>query len=296
MKPIPFLLLSFFFAGSLQAQDLKTSYLSEKLVPGYPAEVSLMVEGLTALKSATLETGIDSFQVYFGSSGKGEGKLFWASLYNTTQRRNQVFSRFALQESDTSGMLAGELEFLLNNASRKVSGKVFFNPASEEVFYQWENKEGRSKIASINKVERAIQPNEPMPYFKVEALNGAAVSLDDFKGKYLVINWWATSCAPCLTEMPGLNELAEKYASRDDVSFLAIANDDKERLKKFLTKRGFRYQQTVANTEVATMYGKSYPKHLIVNPQGAVTYYLEGGNAEIHLDIEQSLISQLENK
>lgn len=242
MKRIIFLLFAISFAATIEAQKLNNHALSSTLSPEYPPEVSKMVENLAHVKSASLETGVDSLKVYFGSFLQDGEKSYWASLYHD---KKNVFQMFNLQASDSSEMLSQDIDFTFNNSSMKVSGRVLYNPTTEEVFYQWMNKNGSSKIASVQKIDRFIQENKQMPYFNVKALDGTALSLDDFKGKHLVINWWATTCGPCITEMPGLNKLVEKYESRTDVKFMAIAWDDKEKLENFLSKRDFKYQQTV---------------------------------------------------
>src|SRR5690606_21560333 len=116
-----------------------------------------------------------------------------------------VLTRFDLSKRDSSGWLTDVIEFSLDNSSKKVSVRVLYDPKTEEVKYQWRHENGRSKVASVQFIDLPIQENKPMPNFSVKALDGKPVSLDDFKGKFLVINWWATTCAPCIVEMPGLN-------------------------------------------------------------------------------------------
>lgn len=292
MRHFIFLILTFFFSTFLQAQNLKDGYLSSKLVSGYPSEVSWMAENLSNVKCASLKTGIDSMKVFFGSNVQDSSKSFWASL--GYQGRN-TFSMFNLQEMDSSSMLTKDVEFKFNEGSSKIVVKVIYDPASDEIFYQWMNENGKSETATVQKVDLPIEKNKPMPHFKVESIDGTPISIDDFKGKYLVINWWQTTCAPCIKEMPGLNEMVEKYQSNNDVEFIAIAWDEKEKLKKFLQKREFKYQQTLYNQEVASIFGNSFPKHIIVNPEGIVSFYFEGGYTEINSRIEQSLMSQMKD-
>lgn len=63
----------------------------------------------------------------------------------------------------------------------------------------------------------------PMPDLQFSNLMGETVSTSTFRGRVLVINWWATTCGPCIEEMPGLNELVRKYGLHEDVGFLAVA-------------------------------------------------------------------------
>lgn len=292
MRQIIFLIIGFCFASTLQAQKLNDLYLSSKLTSGYPEQASIFVENLPHVKSTTLETGTDSLKFLFGSYGLEDEEGFWAIVIKNKRR---YYESVPLQKSDSMNMLIQDVDFGLNNGSEKISVRILYDPKADEVFYQWMNKDGGSKTASVQKVERSIEENAPMPPFSVETIEGGKLALDNFKGKYLVINWWSTTCRPCLLEMPGLNKLVEKYKSRPDVEFIAIAHDEKEKLEKFLTKKDFIYQQTLSNAEVTATFGLSWPKHIVVNPQGTVTFLFVGGYADVHEEIEKHLESQLKS-
>ncbi len=75
---------------------------------------------------------------------------------------------------------------------------------------------------------RELRPEErsgPAPAFTVQDLAGNKVSLSDFRGKFVVLNFWATWCEPCITEWPQLARLAERFADREDVVILAVSVD-----------------------------------------------------------------------
>jgi thiol-disulfide isomerase/thioredoxin len=66
--------------------------------------------------------------------------------------------------------------------------------------------------------------DEPVD-FTLQQLNGGPVSLSDYRGEWVVVNYWATWCAPCRKEMPELSELHEQ---RPDVTVLGLAFEDVE--------------------------------------------------------------------
>ncbi|PIP72499.1 MAG: thiol-disulfide oxidoreductase ResA [Nitrospinae bacterium CG22_combo_CG10-13_8_21_14_all_47_10] len=70
------------------------------------------------------------------------------------------------------------------------------------------------------------EPGEtiPAPDFTLKALNGEEVSLSQQRGKYVLINFWATWCGPCKMEMPSLETLHQRFKSKN-FSLLAISND-----------------------------------------------------------------------
>lgn len=75
------------------------------------------------------------------------------------------------------------------------------------------------------------------PDFTVQDLQGNEVSLADLRGKFVVLNFWATWCEPCITEWPQVSLLAERLAERDDVVVVAMSIDEKrEEIEPFLQR------------------------------------------------------------
>lgn len=101
---------------------------------------------------------------------------------------------------------------------------------------------GPAARAQADAACRALQPelrSGPAPAFQVEDLAGQQVSLDELRGKFLVVNFWATWCEPCIREWPQLDRLAERLAGRDDVVVLAISVDqDQTQIAPFLARMG----------------------------------------------------------
>jgi peroxiredoxin len=76
--------------------------------------------------------------------------------------------------------------------------------------------------------QRVIAAGDSAPDFAVTADNGQAVSLPDFRGKLLVLNFWASWCPPCVEETPSLSQFAADYASRGVVVLgLSVDRDEK---------------------------------------------------------------------
>jgi thiol-disulfide isomerase/thioredoxin len=123
--------------------------------------------------------------------------------------------------------------------------------------------------------------------FTVEKLGGDFLNTQQLMGKWTILNWWSTRCAPCISEMPGLNQLVNKYRADDRVQFVAIAEDSKEKLSRFLNKKEFANQQTIGNEATPTIFGEAYPVHIIINPQGEVAYYAVGGGKNTYKYLDE---------
>ena len=78
---------------------------------------------------------------------------------------------------------------------------------------------------------------QSLPNLKFELMDGEVIQTDELKDKIVMINFWSTTCVPCIKEIPGLNKLQEKY--KDQVVFLAPLPENKTDATKLLAKHPF---------------------------------------------------------
>lgn len=84
------------------------------------------------------------------------------------------------------------------------------------------------------------------------------------KKKPTFVNFWFTSCPPCIEELPALNELKEKY--KDKINFVSITFDTKEKVEKFLIKYNFDFTHIVGEKEFTKSLGfVGYPKTFLLD-------------------------------
>lgn len=96
--------------------------------------------------------------------------------------------------------------------------------------------------ASMGDKSAAVQAWQgvPAPDFSITTLDGEKITLRDLKGKRVILDFWATWCAPCLREIPHFTRLYEE-TSRDDLIIVGISSEKEEGLKTFIEQRGVKY-------------------------------------------------------
>jgi peroxiredoxin len=100
------------------------------------------------------------------------------------------------------------------------------------------------KATAANRADTAL--NQPAPDFKLKDIDGKTVSLSDFKGKILVIDFWATWCEPCRNSFPATKMVIEKYKDDPNVKFLFIDTRETDAnyqglVKKFLDDNQYTF-------------------------------------------------------
>jgi peroxiredoxin len=130
--------------------------------------------------------------------------------------------------------------------------------------------------------------------FNETTLKGNEVNLSMLKGKVVVLNFWFTTCLPCLKEIPELNKLVENY-NTDEVVFIGFARDDKEKLEAFFEKFGdFDYNIVPESYLVADAYKVvGWPQSMIIDKEGRV-FKSWAGLTENPADLSQQIQKQID--
>uniref|UniRef100_A0A832HZ04 TlpA family protein disulfide reductase n=1 Tax=Eiseniibacteriota bacterium TaxID=2212470 RepID=A0A832HZ04_UNCEI len=117
------------------------------------------------------------------------------------------------------------------------------------------------------------------PPFSVRALDGRVVRLSDFKGRAVVMDFWATWCQPCRASMPHLDALQERFEPQGLVVLgLSIDDQPPAAVRRFADKLGVRFRLAMADEQVLDAYGpiRSIPTTFFINRRGEIVRRVVG--------------------
>ena len=138
----------------------------------------------------------------------------------------------------------------------------------------------------------AAEPQKtPMaaPDWQLQNLEGQPVKLSDFKGKVVLLNFWATWCPPCREEIPDLVSLQQQYAAQGLV-VLGISMDagGPTLVASFAKKLEINYPVVMGNAKIAAAYGglRGLPTTFIIGRKGNLVDGLEGATDRASLEVK----------
>lgn len=201
-------------------------------------------------------------------------------------------------------ILMGVLMFTgkMNAFTGYLSGGTNANLESQEETEK--ESEDASEDKEENKEEESKETVVPAIDFTLKDQFGNEHTLSDYKGKTVFLNFWATWCGPCRSEMPDIQKLYETYETEGDnaVIILGVAapgldqEKDEAGIKAFLDENGYTYPTLMDTTgDLFSEYGiSSFPTTFMIDREGNVFGYVSGALNE---DMMKNIIEQtLEGK
>ncbi len=196
-----------------------------------------------------------------------------------------------LIEQDSIAEDLASLMALSKATSATIKNKLLYNDAKYgitytetlEAYYKFymdnsTNEEYKAEIAkSYNKL-KTVAKGQPSPKFEnYENFKGATTSLDDFKGKYVYVDVWATWCGPCKREIPSLKEVEKKYHGKN-IEFVSISVDkqkDHETWKKMVEDMELKGVQLFADKDWESQFVQDYlikgiPRFILIDTEGNI--------------------------
>lgn len=110
------------------------------------------------------------------------------------------------------------------------------------------------------------------------SLSGDRANLEDFRGKVVFLNFWATWCPPCIAEMPGIQALYEQYGHREDIAFIMVTLDeDTDKATEFLENREFTFNAYRLNGVRPEVFrSQTIPTTYVLDKDGRLVSKKEG--------------------
>ncbi|WP_210471792.1 peroxiredoxin [Sporosarcina sp. 6E9] len=146
--------------------------------------------------------------------------------------------------------------------------------------------------------ESGLEKNEQAPDFKLTTLTGETVSLSDYKGKTVILNFWASWCPPCRVEMPYMENYYGENKDSGNVEILAInmtktergGGDKVEKVEGFVDDLNLTFPVLLdEDGEVMKLYQvMAYPTTYMINPEGIITEVVISS-------LDEELITELVN-
>ena len=148
---------------------------------------------------------------------------------------------------------------------------------------------------------QSVKNRKPAADFTLRDANGTAVKLSDYRGKVVLLNFWATWCEPCKIEMPWFVDMQKKYGPQG-LQILGVAMDDAgaKEIGEFAKKLGVNYPIVLGKEAVGDQYGglPYLPSTFYIDREGKVVDRIYGlvSRSEIEADIQKALGSQVATK
>lgn len=298
MRIISALIVAMLFSENISAQNTKqqgietpfTAAFFEKRLPDfYVFKKENSKDGQTALLFS--ENIFSKIELYWKKEGD-EKDIFWLVV---TYKNDAVTLRSLSFQKNNIGQLTTNVDIASpENQVDKVPLELCFLPSNNIILYRWINaKTASSQSGAIPQIKKSpISVGTLLPECIITSLSNDTLTLNDIKDQVIVINWWAINCRPCVDEIPGLNDLVEKYKDKR-VEFIAIAWNKGTEIQEFLKKKNFTYKQFTHTEKMDSIFGESFPRNIVVNQHGIVVYDRIGGSINSHIEIEEGIKNAL---
>ncbi|MCX8094090.1 MAG: TlpA family protein disulfide reductase [Candidatus Goldbacteria bacterium] len=141
--------------------------------------------------------------------------------------------------------------------------------------YSAENKISDENLKSVSKNHsKPVNENETFkkaPDFTLTSLNKNEIKLSNYKGKVVILDFWATWCPPCRAEIPFFIELYKQY-KEEGLVIIGMAIDEKYKVEKFAKDFKINYPVVIGNEKIANDYGGIHglPTTFIIDKEGNI--------------------------
>jgi peroxiredoxin len=151
-------------------------------------------------------------------------------------------------------------------------------------------------VASLRPVTRVLEPGDQAPAFEARRLSGAPIALEDYRGKVLLLNVWATWCGPCQAEMPSMERLHRAVGdSNFRIVAVSVDQDGPDLVDRFARDMGLTFDILHDRAgEIQRRYRTSgVPESWVIDRQGVIVKKVIGAtdwNSPVNVALVRSLL------
>jgi thiol-disulfide isomerase/thioredoxin len=169
-----------------------------------------------------------------------------------------------------------------------VRGSVVFTatnlntqPAIDEKLFVTAVPEGYKRESFPLEVAAGAGTNSPAPEWELTSADGKNISLKGLRGKFVVLDFWATWCGPCRMAMPGMQKLHERFKDKPVIVYGMNCWERNPNPMDFIKTQNYTYPQLLKADKVAAAYGvNSIPAIFVINPEGKIVHQIRGYMAD----------------
>lgn len=236
--------------------------------------------------------------------------IFFSILCGVLHAQHITRTNYSVDENsiikDSSGRQITKIEFY----EAVVSGNYQFKPVKDKngniveyLLIRCDKKDNNTKINISSSSQCApttvLHVGQLAPEFYGKDMSDTVTyDFNYYKGrKVVVLNFWFTTCAPCIRELPDLNRLYDRYKDRADIVFIAPTFEFAENIDSFLVNHPFNYNILPEAYEAIKNYKAiAYPLNVIIDFDGRIAYVSAGGLPGIEYLLDKKIRDLLDIK
>ena len=136
------------------------------------------------------------------------------------------------------------------------------------------------------------EENRPAPAWSVQATDGRALGSEQFRGKVVLVNYWATWCPYCLKEMPVIEEFWQDHRARGFEVLAVSVDDPPEKVAQYMKDHGYAFPAAPMDPSVYAAFGRadSIPTSFVIDAEGVIRHKIDG---QVHYPRLEKLVLPL---
>lgn len=146
-------------------------------------------------------------------------------------------------------------------------------------------------------IENPRRAREPFaPDFSITTSEGEYISLDDLKGKVVLLDFWGTWCPPCVASLPSLRDLNKKYSKHEAFVMLGISSDgDEDKWSAFIVKEKMVWPQFLDRQRAVqrAFNVRAFPTYIVLDHEGIIRFRTSGMSFEREAALSEAINKQI---